>query len=41
LPITPDIIDLAHNPDFSIATIAEQAHRQAEKRGEEVEIKLH
>jgi hypothetical protein len=39
--VTPDIIELAHNPDFSIATIAEEAHRQAEKREQEVDVKLH
>jgi hypothetical protein len=41
LSVTPDIIDLAHNSVFSIATIAEEAHRQAEKRENEVDIKLH
>jgi len=41
LPVTPDIIELAHNPDLTIATIAEEAHRQAEKRDKEVDIKLH
>lgn len=41
ITVTPDIIELAHNPDFSIATIAEEAHRQAEKRDKEVDIRLH
>lgn len=41
IPVTPDIIELAHNPDLSIATIAEEAHRQAEKRDKEVDIRLH
>ncbi len=41
LPVSPDIIELAHNSDFSIATIAEEAHRQAKKREQEVVIKLH
>lgn len=41
LPVNADIIELAHNSDLSIATIAEEAHRQAEKRDKEVDIKLH
>ena len=41
LPVDPDIMKLAHDPELSIATIAEEAHRQAEKRDQEVDIKLH
>ncbi len=41
ITVTPDILELAHNPDLSIATIAEEAHRQAEKRDKEVDIRLH
>ncbi len=40
-PPKQDIIDLANNSDFSVATIAEQANRIKRKDDEEVFISLH
>lgn len=40
-PVSPDIIRLANNDDLSISAIAHEAHRLADKSGEEVVINLH
>lgn len=41
LPPKPSIIELANNPDFSVATIAKEANRIKEKEKGEVFISLH
>ena len=40
-PVNPGIIELANNPDFSVATIAKEANRLKEREEGEVFISLH